>query len=221
MKAAHTVLFLLLISLVACSHAPATHSPITTVEKPDTSKVSNISKPTFIGLPAPTDFSICHGHTCAEYAYVSLDNTEWSQIQSLFSPVAKTAEQEREQIRQAVAQLERLVGLKAGTANDKGKNTTGLGLTGQMDCIDESTNTTVYLRMMQNDGLLQWHQQASRVSRGFFSGLFQMPHSTAVIRENNSEQAFAVDSWFLDNGQAPFIVPINDWQDGWTPDDME
>jgi len=84
-----------------------------------------------------------------------------------------------------------------------------------MDCVDESTNTMVYLTMLQNSNLLHWHTVEHRVSRGIMS--FQLPHFTAVIRDGESGIKYAVDSWFLDNGQPPFIVPIDEWQAGWKP----
>jgi hypothetical protein len=84
-----------------------------------------------------------------------------------------------------------------------------------MDCIDESTNTTTYLRMLTNSGLLKHHTVMDRATRfGLFAGA---PHTTAVISENGSDRDFAVDSWFLDNGQAPAIVRMQEWKSGWEP----
>ena len=83
-----------------------------------------------------------------------------------------------------------------GTSTDKGGNWAGWGLPGQMDCIDESTNTTIYLRMLQKDGLLRWHQAGDRATRWT---PFTWPHTTAVIEERDSLLRWAVDSWFLDN----------------------
>jgi hypothetical protein len=85
-----------------------------------------------------------------------------------------------------------------------------------MDCVDESTNTTTYLRMMQLDGLLHWHKVEDRKTRGFliFGG---WPHTTAVISEKQGKKKWAVDSWFYDNGVPPAILPLKKWSDGWKP----
>jgi hypothetical protein len=40
-----------------------------------------------------------------------------------------------------------------------------------------------------------------------------------VIEEATTQQQYAVDSWFLDNGQPPFIIPLGAWKQGWTPGD--
>ena len=91
----------------------------------------------------------------------------------------------------------------------------GFGRSGQLDCIDESTNTTTYLRLLDQAGLLRHHRVVERATRfGLFVG---MPHSTAVIEELDSGNRFAVDSWFHDNGQPPHIVRLEDWRAGLDP----
>jgi hypothetical protein len=46
-----------------------------------------------------------------------------------------------------------------------------------------------------------------------------MPHTTAVIEETASGDRYAVDSWFLDNGQPPYIARLEVWKAGGAPDD--
>ncbi len=86
-----------------------------------------------------------------------------------------------------------------------------------MDCIDEATNVTVYLTMMKNDGLLRWHRIGSPATRGFFTLLLSLPHTTAVIQEVGSNTEYAVDSYYRSNGQPPYIVPLSEWRRGWNP----
>ena len=167
--------------------------------------------------PEPTQFNICYDHGCASLAWVKLSKQQWQQVRSVFSAPAGTAAGEREQIRSAVALLETMVGAMTGTATDKGGNWAGWGLPGQMDCIDESINTTIYLRMLQRDGLLRWHQAGDRATR--WTPL-SWPHTTAVIEERSTLVRWAVDSWFLDNGEPPFVLPLQAWRDGWRPDDQ-
>lgn len=137
-------------------------------------------------------------------------------VRAVFRRGQRNATQERERIREAIALLEYLVGPLAGTAQDKGGDLPGLGLPREMDCIDEATNTTLYLVMLKNQGLLKFHEVEDRSSRGFLAGGW--PHATAVIRETADGNLFAVDSWFLDNGMMPFIVPLEVWKSGWKPD---
>ena len=168
----------------------------------------------FIGSPTPDNYSICHGHTCAKFAFISLTATQWKTIESLFLPIANDAAQERQYIAKAIALLETYSGEQAGTNRDRAENDISQGLNGQLDCIDEATNTTVYLRLLSDNDLLAFHQQASRTSRG---GLFS-PHNTATIIETESNQRYAIDSWFYANGELPVIVPLTLWKSGWKPE---
>lgn len=171
----------------------------------------------FISHPVPARFTVCHGNTCAQITAIHLEPSQWGRVRRIFAPPPQTPADERERIRRAVALLEQMVGGQAGTSGDLGMNIPGTGLPGQMDCIDEATNTTVYLRMLQDDGLLRFHTLGQRVTRGFSRLGLGPPHSTAVIRETANGELFAVDSWFLDNGQPPFVVPLDAWKAGWMP----
>jgi len=207
------ILLVLLGSLAPLSSGLAGDWPIVTARKDDPAHFGGARGEAFIAHPRPTRFTICHGHTCRLYARVSLTDRQWQQVRDLFHPPPDDAGEERERIRRAVALLERLVGAQTGTDRDRGENFAGLGLPGQMDCIDEATNTTVYLRLLERDGLLRRHRLVHRATR--FTGL--QPHSTAVIEEQDSGRRYVVDSWFLDNGKPPFVVPLAQWRDGWRP----
>jgi hypothetical protein len=164
--------------------------------------------------PDPTRFNICYDNGCASLAQAALSAEQWQRVVAAFVAPVDTAAEERERIRTAIALFETMVGPMTGTAGDKGGNLEGFGLPGQMDCIDESTNTTIYLRMLQKYGLLRWHKVADRATRW---SLFSWPHTTAVIEELDSGARWVVDSWFLDNGEPPFVLPLDAWRKGWRP----
>lgn len=170
-----------------------------------------------IAAPTPELFSVCFGHTCATVETDSLSGEEWRIATEPLSAPSATASEERAAIARSIALLEEIVGRHTGTYRDKGRNMSGLGQTGQLDCIDESTNTTTYLRMLERSGLLVHHEVVDRSTRfGLFVG---MPHTTAVIRENHTDTRYAVDSWFLDNGQPPYIARLEIWKSGGAPGD--
>jgi len=164
--------------------------------------------------PDPARFNICYDNGCASLALVTLSVEQWQHVKSVFPGPAASASDEREQIRTAIGLFETIVGEITGTSSDKGGNLAGFGLPKQMDCIDESTNTTIYLRMLQKYGLLHWHSVGNRVTRW---GLFRWPHTTAIVEERATRQRWVVDSWFLDNGKPPFVLPLEIWKAGWTP----
>lgn len=169
--------------------------------------------------PAPNQMSVCHGNGCVNLEFLSLTSGQWQELRGVFHPLARDPEEERERLRRALALMEKWVGAITGTAMDKGG--TFNGGEGQMDCIDESINTTLYLTMFQKYGLMQKHRIEDRATRGWFLGGW--PHTTAVIsetatlREKGNGRLWAVDSWFLDNGEPPFILPLETWKSGWEP----
>ncbi len=167
--------------------------------------------------PSPQKFEVCYKHTCKEIAELTITKNQWNQILTLFQPPPASAAEERKRIAAAVGRMEILVGEMIDTSNDKGGNLQGFSAGGnQMDCVDESTNTTTYLSMMERAGLLKWHQVEDRQTRNlfFFGG---WPHTTAVIREKDTDKRWAVDSWFYDNGVPPAILPLEKWREGWKP----
>jgi hypothetical protein len=174
-----------------------------------------------ITAPAPSKFSLCHGYTCDYVTQTGLTGEQWQQIRDIFTVKYHSAPEERELIRQAVAQLEQMTGELIGTSLDMPENRDGmrLDLATQMDCIDESTNTTIYLMMMEQDGLFKYHEVEDRQTRGYF--IFGLPHTTAVISEKRTGKVFAVDSWFEGNGKPPHVLPVDIWADGWHPGDSK
>ena len=120
---------------------------------------------------------------------------------------AKDAKDECISIARAVALLERIAGEQAGTLSDKAGTGFPLENRYQLGCVDEPLNTTAYLAMMKQNGLLRFHDLRSRTTIGFF--FKDYPYTTAAIFESDSGRSYAVDSWFFDNGRASAILPLS------------
>lgn len=167
--------------------------------------------------PTPERYSVCFDHSCTSIVTDSLSQDEWRLATAALQTPVLSAGDERLAIARSIAVFEDIVGRHTGTYRDKGRNLPGFGQPGQLDCIDESTNTTTYLRLLERGGLLRHHRVLERSTRfGLFVG---MPHTTAVIEETASGDRYAVDSWFLDNGQPPYIARLEVWKAGGAPDD--
>ena len=166
--------------------------------------------------PTRNAFGHCSGHGCEHLQRISLNDREWTRIAGHFEPAPASAAEERARVADAVADFERLVGTKTGTADDLGGTWPGFLLDGQLDCVDETLNTQTLLRLLAADGLLRWHRVAVPAGRGTI--LDGMPHRTAVLAEHDGSAEFAIDSWFYDNGMRPEIVLLASWLDGWSPD---
>ena len=174
-------------------------------------------------IPQPTveRFTHCFNYGCDQRVALALPPETIEELTALFTPASTDRAQERERIRRAIALFEQEVGPLAGTQHDirgtfrlyqhddvKGR---------QHDCIDESTNTTIYITLLAQLGHLRYYRPGFPTSRQPFLGGAPWWHQTAVIEDRTTGEKFAVDSWFKDNGYPPYIVPYTAWKDGWMP----
>lgn len=153
-------------------------------------------------------FVHCYDFGCKSRMELRYDEAQWQAIRSIMQRGNRDAGAEKQAIRLAVATMERFSGEIAGTGLDKAGNYPGYDLPGQMDCIDESTNTFQYLSALEELDLLKWHRVDLKQRRM----VWFITHWTATISELESGRRFAVDSWYRDNGEPPYIQPIEDWQ---------
>ncbi len=172
-----------------------------------------------VAVVSPDRFQVCDSYGCERITQVSLAADEWQRVRDQFAVPARSAVEERVQIAQAVAVLERTVGPKVGYQKDLSGTFKGGGGPGQLDCIDETVNTTVFLTLMRDDGLLNYHALRGPAGRGHFLGSW--PHQSAVVTESGNGMDYAIDSWFHDNGEPAEVVPLDKWLDGWRPPGFE
>lgn len=169
-------------------------------------------------IPYPTleSFPHCRSYGCKKVDMVSLHPNEQRSIRLLFQD-NQSSRQERHNIKNAIAKFEKIIGTRTGTSADVGGTYVQLGHM-QQDCIDESTNTTTYLILLDKMELLRFHDVNALTSRPpILSGRFG-PHRTAVIVEKETNIKYAVDSWFHDNGIEPEIIELSTWRWGWHPE---
>jgi hypothetical protein len=177
--------------------------------------VSDISR-LYHETPNLGAFEVCSGGGCADIQRVAITLEEWKKVVAVFA-ATKDAAQERKQIADAIGVLEKIVGDKTGTSTDRAGTFDNSNYPGQLDCNDEAINTTTYMRLMRQQGLIKLHEiEDMRTRNFFFTG---WPHSTAVIHEITSGQRYAVDSWFYDNAMPATIVPFELWKSGYVPSD--
>ncbi|MGH6933119.1 MAG: hypothetical protein ACREEE_11875, partial [Dongiaceae bacterium] len=167
--------------------------------------------------PRPQQFSICHGNSCRLRSEISLTEAEWQNVREVFATPSADAVAERRLIANAIALLEVMVGRQAGTLDDA----PGVGMhwnnDEQLDCVDETTNSTVYMRMMAAEGMLRFHTVGAPAHRFVLESWG--PSNTATVQEIATGKRYAVDSFFLANGAPASVLPLDLWLDGWTPED--
>jgi hypothetical protein len=158
--------------------------------------------------------TVCHGTGCAQRSEVRLDETDWSKVDAVFLSPAASAADERDRIGIAIGIMEVLVGPQSGTRNDTGRNQHSGNRVGQLDCVDEAVNSTTYLRLIAERGVLRFHDVAPPANR--ILNLLDA-HNTAVVVDRATGISYAVDSWFFDNGTPAVVLPLVVWRAGWDP----
>jgi hypothetical protein len=158
--------------------------------------------------------TVCHGTGCAERSPVRLDENDWSKVDAIFFSPATSAADERARIAVAIGIVEVLVGPQSGTKADTGRNQHSGNRSGQLDCVDEAVNSTTYLRLIADRGLLRYHDVGMPANR--IIDLVDA-HNTAVVVDRATGIPYAVDSWFFDNGTPAVVLPLVVWRSGWDP----
>ncbi len=167
--------------------------------------------------PAVNMFSHCSSYGCQIVQQVSFEPAEWDQILTAFETPPTNAQQEREALPKAIAMMEKIIGPKTGTSDDIARSWTFTFLPkGQLDCIDESINTTTYLQLLEQAGYVRFHDIGTIALRGNRLDLMLL-HNTATLIDHDSGISYAIDSWFGANGMPPDVVLLDDWIEGWKP----
>ena len=124
----------------------------------------------------------------------------------------------KQQTAYAIGHIEAKVGAKLGINDRAGMQFTAANNPTQQDCVDEATNTTSYLLVLQTNGLLKHHTvEGTMYKQNLARGLATLnpvkywPHFAAVLKEKESGQKYAVDSWSGPNGENPAVVKVEDW----------
>jgi hypothetical protein len=173
------------------------------------------------GLTMPTTerFEHCHGYGCKFIVPIEMTKADWKPIEKIFKPAPKNAQSERAAITKATALFEQLAGAATKTTTDQAGTFRKLG-DDQLDCVDESTNTTTFMDMMAQKGLIRFHTVQPPTMRLPIIHAGRWPHQTAVLRETATGELYAVDSWFRDNGAPSDVISLKEWKDGWKPNNI-
>ena len=166
---------------------------------------------------AQTDsLEICFNYGCHQRAPATFSVQDVDQLRELLA-AATDAPAERAVVGLAIGRMYAMAAAQTPIWRDRGRN--GIEerhLDGAMDCIDHSTNTQAFLRLLAGKGLLRFHQPGEREIR--FALLVFGEHWSATLAETATGQRFAVDSWFLDPGFPAAVVTLEKWKAGYDPD---
>jgi hypothetical protein len=169
-------------------------------------------------VPPPKGLSVhvCHAYGCrmrTKFTFTEQDIAELTAIMKKWRTKADTAEDERRGVAYAIGWIETRVGNVIGTKDDRaGMDFSGSGDPTQQDCVDESTNTTSYMQILQSRGLLKHHTVGTPFAKdNYLRGIAGWTHWTAILTETATTQRWAVDSWIYANGENPAIIEAEKW----------
>ncbi|MEZ5849632.1 MAG: hypothetical protein R3D68_03150 [Hyphomicrobiaceae bacterium] len=158
---------------------------------------------------------VCHAYGCKMQTRFRFTDEDIAAIKTLMDKTraADTPAEERRAVAYAVGWMETRTGDVIGTKDDRpGMDFTAPGDPTQQDCVDEATNTTSYLTVLQSNGFLKYHTVGTPFSKeNLLRGVGGWPHWTAVLVETSGSQKWAVDSWIYKNGENPAIVEVEKW----------
>lgn len=180
-------------------------APLTAGCVSTSSNYSSVKKETTV-----SKLSVCHGFDCRNRTTLPLTSADAGRFASIMAGGKGSSKAERQAVASAVAYFETRAGQAIGVRDTAKSSLAQSGRMGQMDCIDESTNTRTLLLYLQGRGLIRHHRVESNVSRGVFvDGRY--PHSTAVLSEKAGAR-WAIDSWYEPMGGKPDIMPLDQWK---------
>ncbi len=168
-----------------------------------------------VQAPRGSTVHVCHAYGCRKQTRYRFNEADMAELKSLMAKTRKadTAFEERRAVAYAIGWMERRVGAAIGTSSDRaGMDFAASGDPTQQDCVDEATNTTSYLTVLANNGLIKHHVVGTPFAKDDYSrGVSGWTHWTAVLKETAGGQQWAVDSWIYANGENPAVVEVEKW----------
>jgi len=185
------------------------------------SMASGLVIATMLGSPIPAianktpigiqNLEVCMNFSCRHKETIALSEEDWDSVANWLLQPAENAAAERENIQRAIGWMEVVVGRYTPTNRDVGGDLQNgrVDFPGQLDCIDESLNTTTYMKLFERNGLLKYH---TVVERAYRRSIFDQ-HWAGQIETIDGGERWVVDSWFQDNGYLPYLQEVAAWED--------
>ena len=170
--------------------------------------------------PQGNRVTVCHAYTCKLQTPYTFKPQDIAEIAAIMKKVKRgdTPFEERRAVAYAIAHIDVKVGAKLGIKDRAGMQFSASGDPEQLDCVDVATNTTSYLLVLQANGLIKHHTVEGTMSKeNLAKGLVKLnpvaywPHWSAILKDKESGQKYAVDRWPFDQGENPAVQKVEDW----------
>lgn len=180
----------------------------------------------------PAEVRICYNYGCGNEGVVRLHAATLARLGEGLAG-ARTEAEERERLAEVVGWLYRLASTQTPVGADRAGNFLDAGAHGRMDCIDHATSTTRLLKLVEARGWLRFHRVLEPARR---TRLVVLQHFSAVVEVRAAcdctdegrvieaadgggrpGERYAVDSWFVGNGEPAVVLPLAEWLNGGGP----
>jgi len=164
-----------------------------------------------INPPTAEEMTICYGFVCRRRATLDFTASDKVELTKILAAGKANAPAERAAVQKAVIWFDKRVGPMIGTTNRVANADIRSGAAaGNFDCWDSTRNTSSFLFVLQEWGLLKHHMVGNPRYRGNILAM-QLPHNTAVLVENESKIEWVVDMWTTKYMQPPDVMLVETW----------
>jgi hypothetical protein len=161
--------------------------------------------------PSAERMTVCYGFVCRRREILYFTASDRAALTNILHGGARSAAAERAAVQKAVIWLDRRMGPVIGTDKRVARaDFRYFDDKHNYDCWDTTRNTTSLLLVMQQWGLLKFHQVGDPHYRGN-TLVLQTPHNTAVLVERATKVEWVVDMWPRGYSQPPDVMTVEKW----------
>lgn len=155
--------------------------------------------------PRGTRATLCSAYGCKTQQKFTFSDKFMNGLRAIFMEMrTNDGFSERLFLKKAIAAMERESMESTGLQNDRPSiDLFGNLDPGQLDCVDEATNTTSFLLILNDAGLLRYNRILGPIWKG---GLTRWTHYAALIVDRKTKVQYAIDSGVTKQGGEPYII---------------
>jgi hypothetical protein len=161
--------------------------------------------------PTASQMTVCYGFVCRRRHLLDFTAADRAALTAIMAGGKASAAAERAALQKAVVWFDKRMAPILGTDKRvRRADFRHLDDKHNYDCWDTTRNTTSLLLVLQSWGLLRHHTIGEPRYRGN-TLLLQTPHNTAVLIDNASKQAWAIDMWPRGFAELPDVMIVSKW----------
>jgi hypothetical protein len=161
--------------------------------------------------PNAKSMTVCYGFVCRRREILDFTAGDRNALTQIMAAGRGSAAAERAAVQKAVVWFDRRMGPIIGTSKRVAKaDFRHRDDSHNYDCWDTTRNTTSLLLVLQQWGLLRFHEVGNPHYRGN-TLVLQTPHNTAVLLERATRGEWVVDMWTRGYAQPPDVMTVQKW----------